>query len=154
VVAGFATIGAGTALLAVLSDGLAVAALLGAFTLMGVGLGTASVASTQAGTEAADEAGRGAAAGMLNSAAQIGTAAGLALLTPLATSTGSGVLAGYRVGFIGTCVLAAAGLTSSFLLPSRNRPARSPAPAHTSSTPHGKCVRRDVETPASAPTVS
>jgi hypothetical protein len=51
-------------------------------------LGIASVASTQTGTDAADPAYRGVASGVLNSAAQVGTAVGVALLLPLATVVG------------------------------------------------------------------
>ena len=95
------------------------AQLLSAFALMGAGLGTASVASTQTGTDAAEPAYRGIASGVLNSAAQVGTAAGVALLVPLATATGSTVMAGYRIGFLGACAIALGGALSSFLVPAR-----------------------------------
>src|SRR5688500_5410555 len=70
------------------------------------------------GTDAADPAYRGVAAGVLNSAAQVGTAVGVALLTPLtSTATGSAVTAGYRIGFAGAGLIALAGALSSFLVP-------------------------------------
>ena len=82
------------------AGGLPVIQLLAAFVLIGAGIGTASVASTQTGTDAADPAYRGVTAGVLNSAAQVGTAVGVALLVPLATAAiGSALMAGYRSGF-------------------------------------------------------
>jgi hypothetical protein len=94
--------------------------LLAAFTLIGAGLGTASVASTQTGTDAADPAYRGVTSGVLNSAAQIGTAVGVALLVPIAAAiTDPTVMAGYRIGFVGALAVALAGDLSSFLVPTR-----------------------------------
>jgi MFS family permease len=101
------------------SAGLPAAQLLSAFVLIGAGLGIASVASTQTGTDAAEPALRGVASGVLNSAAQVGTAVGVALLVPLATATGSTVMAGYRIGFLGAIAVALAGALSSFLIPVR-----------------------------------
>ena len=95
------------------------AQLLSAFVLIGAGLGIASVASTQTGTDAAEPALRGVASGVLNSAAQVGTAAGVALLVPLAAATGSTVMAGYRIGFLGAIAVALGGAVSSFLIPIR-----------------------------------
>jgi MFS family permease len=62
------------------------AALPPAFLLMGGGLGVAAVASTASGTAALDE--QGIASGVLNAAAQVGTALGLAVAVPLGTSGG------------------------------------------------------------------
>jgi MFS family permease len=97
------------------AGGLPVAQLLSAFTLIGAGLGTASVASTQTGTDAANPAYRG----VLNSAAQVGTATGVALLVPLAAATASSVMTGYRFGFLGACAIALGGAICSLLLPAR-----------------------------------
>ena len=81
---GFTGIAIGITILEALpSGGLPVAQLLSAFVLIGAGLGIASVASTQTGTDAAEPAFRGVASGLLNSAAQVGTAVGVALLVPL-----------------------------------------------------------------------
>jgi MFS family permease len=120
--AGFTGIAIGiTILVALPSGGLPVPQLLSAFVLIGAGLGTASVASTQTGTDAAEPAFRGVASGLLNSAAQVGTAVGVALLVPLATATGWAVMTGYRIGFLGACAIALGGALSSFLIPARVR---------------------------------
>jgi MFS family permease len=58
-------------------------ALLPSFLLMGSGLGVAAVASTSSGTAALDDTEQGIASGVLNAAAQIGTALGLAISVPL-----------------------------------------------------------------------
>ncbi len=119
---GFATMGVGCAVLvAIPQDGRPIAYLLVAFALMGVGLGAASVASTQTGTEAVDVDQHGVVAGALTSAAQVGTALGLAF-TPLAISAAGGP--NYQAGFIGTVVVAVAGLGFSLLVPARGRSPR------------------------------
>jgi MFS family permease len=64
-----------------------------AFAVMGAGLGVASVASTASGTQALPEADQGIASGVLNAAAQIGSALGLALVVVLVTPLGD------RAGF-------------------------------------------------------
>jgi MFS family permease len=118
--AGFAGIAIGITILMTLpGGGLPVAQVLSAFALIGAGLGTASVASTQTGTDAANPAYRGVASGVLNSAAQVGAAAGVALLVPLAAATASSVMTGYRIGFVGACAIALGGAISSLLLPAR-----------------------------------
>jgi MFS family permease len=124
--AGFTGIAIGiTILVALPSGGRPVAQLLSAFVMIGAGLGIASVASTQTGTDAAEPALRGVASGVLNSAAQVGTAAGVALLVPLATATGSTIMAGYRIGLLGACAIALGGALSGFLMPARvQRPNR------------------------------
>ena len=119
---GFSSIALGIALLVALpAGGRPVIQLLAAFVLMGAGLGTASVASTQTGTDAADPVYRGVTSGVLNSAAQVGTAVGVALLVPLATTSGWALMTGYRVGFLGAGVIALAGALSSFLVPAAAR---------------------------------
>jgi MFS family permease len=118
--AGFTGIAIGITMLMTLpARGLPVAQLLSAFALIGAGLGTASVASTQTGTDAADPGYRGVASGVLNSAAQVGTATGVALLVPLAAATASSAMTGYRIGFLGACAIALGGAISSLLLPAR-----------------------------------
>jgi MFS family permease len=116
-VTGFVGIGAGATVLVALSTAGAVAQLLAAFGLMGAGLGAASVASTHTGTEAAEPARQGIASGLLNSAAQIGTALGLAVVTPLALRGDSPSIDGFRVGFLATCAIVAAGLVVSLVTP-------------------------------------
>jgi MFS family permease len=84
---GLAAVAAGAVVLAVVvaSRG-GVAALVPAFALMGAGLGCASVAATGAGTAAAGAGEQGIASGVLNAAAQVGTALGLGALVPLAAA--------------------------------------------------------------------
>jgi len=120
--AGFAGIAGGIiSLLALPSEGLPVTQLLAAFAVVGAGLGVASVASTQTGTNAADPEYRGVVSGVLNSAAQVGTAVGVALLLPLAASAGLDTMAGYHIGFVGAGAIALAGAFASFLIPVRPR---------------------------------
>ncbi len=91
---------------------------------MGVGLAIASVASTTVGTTAAAPSERGLVSGLLNSAAQIGTALGLAVIIPLAARPGSdpeAMLGGLRWGFLGAGVIAGLGLVAGLLLPVRGR---------------------------------
>jgi MFS family permease len=104
--------------------GLASARLLTAFAAMGVGLGLASTASTTVGTNAAPASHRGTVFGLLNAAAQIGTALGLALVVPMvaaATAAGPPDLTGMRYGFAAAGVIAAAGLAVSTLLGARRK---------------------------------
>jgi MFS family permease len=105
--------------LVALSPAIVVVQLLAAFTSMGLGLGVASVASTHTGTEAAEPDRQGVASGLLNSAAQIGTAIGLAVVTPLALSGGSASLDGYRIGFLASGTIVAFGALASLLTPRR-----------------------------------
>ena len=89
--AGLAGIAAGCALLAL------EAPLLPALVVMGAGLGVASVASTRAGV--GDEA-QGVASGVLNTAAQFGTAIGLAVIVAPAAALG------FRWGWLGCAAIA------------------------------------------------
>jgi MFS family permease len=107
--AGLAAIGAGAAALVALTP----AALIVAFVLMGAGLGCASVASTATGTAALPDSEQGIASGVLNAAAQIGSAVGVAALVPL----------GARAGFVMTAVLAF-GVATGSMRTSRRRPTR------------------------------
>jgi len=73
ILTGFAAVATGTLLFATLPEaGAPIGRLLTGFAVMGAGLGVASVASTHAGTEAAEPADRGVVSGVLNSAAQSG----------------------------------------------------------------------------------
>jgi MFS family permease len=122
---GFIGIGCGTAVLTSLSPSGAVTSLLAAFALMGLGLGVASVGSTHIGTQSADPALRGVAGGALTAAAQVGTALGLATVTPMATAVPDA--ASLRAGFLATCGIAALGGVSTTLLASgRARAAANP----------------------------
>ena len=124
-VAGFGLIAASTVILtSVPSHGLPSVRLLTSFAVMGVGLAIASVASTTVGTTAAAPSERGLVSGLLNSAAQIGTALGLAVIIPLAARPGSDpevMLSGLRWGFIGAGLIAGAWSGRRLLLPVRDR---------------------------------
>ena len=114
---GLAGVAAGSVLLAGLpATDLPLARVLSSFVLMGAGLGLASVASTEVGTMAAAPADRGAASGVLNSAAQVGTALGLAVLVPLASSVGGAVMDGYHVAFLGAGLVALLGGLAALLV--------------------------------------
>jgi len=110
---GFVALAASAGVLAALPGaGMPIGQLLVAFAGMGAGLGVASVASTHAGTEAVEPERQGVAGGVLMSSAQVGTAAGLAVLAPLAADV-------YRVGFIGAGVIAVAGMVVAWRVRSR-----------------------------------
>jgi EmrB/QacA subfamily drug resistance transporter len=83
---GLVLIAAGVALLI---GGDFVTAILPGQLVYGFGLGTGSVAATTAGTAALPHAQQGLASGLLNTAAQVGTALGLAVLVGIATAAGS-----------------------------------------------------------------
>jgi EmrB/QacA subfamily drug resistance transporter len=126
-VTGFGGIALGTTLLLLLpGNGLPVVQLLAAFAVMGTGLGAASVASTQTGTDAADPTYRGVASGVLNSAAQVGTAVGVALLLPLAAAVGLNTMTGYRIGWIGAGAVALLGALAGLLVPAARSRSKSP----------------------------
>ena len=123
---GLVLIGTGSLLLTTVPPtGLPVLHLLFAFALMGLGLGVASVASTAVGTAAVDPADRGVSGGVLNSAAQLGTALGLAILIPLATRAGGGpdgIYDGLWLGWVGAAAIAALGIGAAARLPRREPP--------------------------------
>jgi MFS family permease len=95
------------------------------FVLLGSGLGCASVASTTSGTAAADSTLQGLASGLLNSAAQIGTVLGLAVLIPLSAARSqalagkltadAALVEGFRLAFFGAIGIAACGIISALL---------------------------------------
>jgi hypothetical protein len=99
--------------------------LIPAFVLMGTGLGCASVASTASGTAAADGGMQGLASGLLNSAAQIGTVLGLAILVPLSAARtqtladtippDTALVEGFRLAFLGGAIIAACGIAIATL---------------------------------------
>jgi EmrB/QacA subfamily drug resistance transporter len=110
---GLAGVGAGTLWLAAVTAGAGnPLALVPAFVAMGLGLGCASVASTAAGVEAAGATHEGVASGLLNTAAQVGTAMGVAVLISLAGAAGD------RVAFAGAAVLALGGAAVALREPS------------------------------------
>ena len=99
--------------------------------LSGLGLGSASVASTARGTSAVDEGKRGLASGLINTAAQVGTALGLAVLLTLAAAATSAyvggsvsdepsdaqaLVGGYRFAFLAAAGVASLGVLTTFCL--------------------------------------
>jgi MFS family permease len=115
--AGLLTLAAGAlALLAIGPATPALPSLLGGMSLIGIGLGIASVASTAAGTAGVDDRRRGVASGLVNTSAQVGTAIGLAVVVPIAAgrtaALGGGPaaqVAGYEWGFVLVAAAAAVG---------------------------------------------
>jgi MFS family permease len=132
IAAGLAVVGGGTlGLAAVVQARGGTAGLIAAFGVMGGGLGLASVAATAAGTAAAGNP--GAASGVLNAAAQIGTALGFAALLGVAGAHGT-ALAEVAAGLL---ALIAAGVLARKLTPpwttthSASSTARSPRTSAT-----------------------
>ncbi|MEA2402431.1 MAG: hypothetical protein QOK00_2834 [Thermoleophilaceae bacterium] len=110
-VGGLLAVGAGSFVLAAAAGGSGYPDLLVAFTLMGAGLGCASVASTALGTAALPAPRQGLAAGALGTAAQVGTVLGLAAFIPLAAAHGRAVgelASGYAWGHAGVALTALA----------------------------------------------
>jgi MFS family permease len=124
---GLCAIASGALLLTGLSsDGGSADRLLPAFLIMGAGLGCAAVASTASGTAALSKTEQGIASGVLNAAAQVGTALGLAVLVSLAAAMTSALgpgrdalVAGYRWGFAGSAALALAAAAAALAVSRR-----------------------------------
>jgi MFS family permease len=106
-----------TLLLTLPGQGLPVLTLSVSFAVMGLGLGAASVASTTAGTAEVPDGEQGVAAGLLNSTAQLGTALGLAVTSPLVASAAA--MDGYRLGFVAAAIIGLAGAISSLTVRGR-----------------------------------
>jgi MFS family permease len=101
-----------------------VAYVLAGAALSGLGLGTASVASTARGTSAVEEGKRGLASGFMSTSAQVGTALGLAALLTLAAtrtaalsdgaeSASEALVAGYRLAFFLAAGIASVGVVAA-----------------------------------------
>jgi len=131
-VSGLLAIAAGILLLArIPPEGGHLGHLLPSFVLMGAGLGCASVASTASGTSAVEDEKQGLASGLLNAAAQVGTALGLAVLIPLSaarTDALTGVplraafVGGFRWGFFGAAGIAVLGALLALFLARSQEP--------------------------------
>jgi MFS family permease len=119
---GLAVIGVGNALL--LAAGLGAWALPVAVGVSGLGIGLSSVAATSLGTDLAPTL-QGTASGVLNTAAQLGTALGVAVVLLIATATEDTALplAGAPLGWL---VAAVAALVAGALV--LRRPRRGPGP--------------------------
>jgi MFS family permease len=92
------------------------AVLLIAWALDGLGLGCAAVVATTLGTSATAAGDRGFAAGLINTATQLGTAISIALLVPLAAAVSSDTVIGLRIAFVVTAAIALAGGTAVLAL--------------------------------------
>ncbi len=102
--------------------------------LSGLGLGCAAVASTAAGVSSVTEDKRGLASGLLNAAAQIGTALGIAALVAVAAARTEAVsgglpaevalVAGYRLAFLVALGVALAGALGALCLIGRGGEAK------------------------------
>lgn len=98
--------------------------LLAGIVLSGLGLGGAAVASTTAGVSAVAENERGLASGLLNAAAQIGTAIGIAALGSVAAARTGAIagesaaasVAGYRLAFMVAAGVAIVGALAALVL--------------------------------------
>ena len=132
--------------------------------LCGLGIGLAFVTATVAALAGVGEHEAGLASGLSNTALQIGTALGVAIVTTVAVSRSKDYLAahkganplpalteGYQSAFVACAVLAGVGLALALLLPGRPRktahelpepvPAASPA-AEEQPTACQACARR------------
>jgi EmrB/QacA subfamily drug resistance transporter len=134
---GIALVGAGCAAAAIsltATSGSAGVVVWGA--IAGLGLGAATAAATTLGASAVAGTDRGTAAGLLNTAAQVGTAvgvAGLVLVAGTATAT-----AGHRIGFAAAAAVAALGVVPHVVLaraPTRRRPGDETSTAPRSGQP-------------------
>jgi EmrB/QacA subfamily drug resistance transporter len=143
-VSGLITIAAGSACLPGVSpqgDG-CLLYLIPAFVLMGAGLGCASVASTTSGTAAAEGRLQGLASGLLNSAAQIGTVLGLAILVPLSAARTENLaetmpadlalIHGFRLAFLGAAIIAACGIAIATIFTGQKHHKNDPSAITTS----------------------
>jgi MFS family permease len=83
--------------------------LLCAWAVDGFGLGCAAVVATTVGASAAAERDRGFAAGLINTATQLGTAISVALLVPLAAAVAGDAVVGLRVAFVAIAAIALGG---------------------------------------------
>jgi MFS family permease len=130
--AGLIAIGAGMVLASRIAVDGGLPYLLPAVVIAGCGLGCGAVPSTAAGTAAVDRGTQGLASGLLNTAAQVGTAVGIAGLVTFATArtsaaagaatpTAAAVVDGYRAALLAGAGVAAAALVAALaLVPDRS----------------------------------
>jgi EmrB/QacA subfamily drug resistance transporter len=123
IVGGVGLVGVGSAVAAAAPTSLGIAVW---GVLCGLGIGIASVNATNLGASAVPEADRGTAAGLLNTAAQVGTAVGIAALVLVAGTASPDT--GHRVAFAAASALAALGGLVLFA-------ALRPAPSARGATP-------------------
>ncbi len=147
--AGMALMGAGSLVLTQVSvHGSYFPDIFSGLLLCGLGIGLAFVTATVAALAGVAEHEAGLASGLSNTALQIGTALGAAIVTTVAVSRSAGYLAaskganplaalteGYQSAFLACAVLAGIGLSLALLLPGRPRNAahERPEPVHAAS---------------------
>jgi EmrB/QacA subfamily drug resistance transporter len=128
--AGLVAVAAAMLLVTAISAGGGVVYLVVGVSLAGAGLGCASVAATATGTAAVSADRQGLASGLLNTAAQIGTAIGIAALATLAAARtralagtadpgAAQLVAGFRLAFLIAAALSLAGSLAAVLLVQR-----------------------------------
>ena len=127
IAAGLVVIGAAMVVTSLIDVGGGAPFLLTGMALSGLGLGCASVPATAVGTAAVEEAEQGVASGLLNTAAQVGTAVGIGALVTLAAARTSALagsspaspaqlLSGYRSALLTGAALAGAALIGALVL--------------------------------------
>ncbi len=119
---GLAAISAAMAALVALPEQGGTALLVAGLAVAGLGLGVASVAATAVGVGAVEAADEGVASGLLNTAAQVGTAVGIALLLTAAearSDAAGSAVAGIHLGYALAAGLAVAGTVAALALPRR-----------------------------------
>ncbi len=127
---GLLGVGAAMLLFTRISTAGGIAPLVAGLSLAGAALGWASVAATRAGTAQARTGEQGLIAGLLNTATQLGTAIGIAVLTTAAAArtaaigdTPAGLVKGFQTAYLAAAALALVGaLVAAALL----RPERAP----------------------------
>jgi EmrB/QacA subfamily drug resistance transporter len=126
---GLTLMGVGCALLSQVStDGTYLGDLFFGLLIFGPGIGSAHLAATVATLGGVDEADSGVASGLSNASFQIGAALGVAILTTVSLSEGSGseplaaLTEGSQAAFMGAVVFAAVGLLAALLLLRTRRP--------------------------------
>jgi MFS family permease len=122
------------AMTSVSANGSYVVTLLPGLVLIGFGLGIAQIGIFGAATAATDETQRGVAGGMINTAAQIGTAMGLAVLV-MVSSRAPGEIALLRYAFACGGMLALVGVAAAMVMSRmRSSPVARTSPATTSAS--------------------
>jgi EmrB/QacA subfamily drug resistance transporter len=125
--AGLLAVTAAMLLVTAISAGGGVGYLVAGVSLAGAGLGCASVAATATGTAAVAADRQGLASGLLNTAAQLGTAIGIAALATVAAAraqalagpaepNAAALVAGFRLAYLVAAALSLAGCATALLL--------------------------------------
>jgi MFS family permease len=117
-VAGAALAAGGLVLLAGLSaDGSYLTSVLPGLALVALGNGLSYAPILATATSGVPEADQGLASGVVNTAQELGSALGLALLASIAAASGSAVLVGYRWGYLSAAALVATAALIATQLP-------------------------------------